>query len=329
MRDNKKGRIMTLKQLFKALALASGLLAAPALAHAEDLLKLAVGAPNNWDTCIPEVGQRAGIFAKHGLKLEILYTQGGGETMQAVISGSVDIGVAAGTQAVMGAYAKGAPVRILAAGTTGAGDLYWYVPANSPVKSFKDTDGKTAAYSTTGASTHLALLALIKHFGTSTKPVATGASAATLTAAMTGQVDVGWASPPFGLKELDEGKIRLIARGNDAPSTVDQTVRVHIVNANALKQKHDVMQRFMDAYRETYEFLYSDPRGVKIFSEYSKVPENLAVQIRDKFMPKAVESPEKVSGLQQIMADAITFKQLSAPLTQAQLADLIQIPPKH
>src|SRR3974390_782073 len=296
--------------------------------HTADLLKLAVGAPNNWDTCIPEVGQRAGIFAKHGLQLEILYTQGGGETMQAVISGSVDIGVAAGTQAVMGAYAKGAPVRILAAGATGAGTLYCDVPANSPVKSFQDTNGRTAAYSTTGASTHITLLALIKHFGTTTKPVATGASAATLTAGMTGQVDVGWASPPFGLQELQDGKIRLIARGNDAPSMVDQTVRVHIVNANAMKQKQDVMQRFMDAYRETYEFLYSDPRGVKIFSEYSKVPEKLALWIGDEFMPKAVESPDRVSGLEQIMADAITFKQLSAPLTQAPLADLIQIPPK-
>jgi NitT/TauT family transport system substrate-binding protein len=315
-------------RITRTFVLAGGLLALPGVSQAADQLKLAVGAPNNWDTCIPEVGQRAGIFAKYGLQLEILYTQGGGETMQAVISGSVDIGVAAGTQAVMGAYAKGAPVRILAAGTTGAGDLYWYV-ANSPIKSFKDTDGKTAGYSTTGASTHVTLLALMKHFGTTTKPIATGASAATLTAAMTGQVDVGWASPPFGLQELQDGKIRLIARGNDAPSMVDQTVRVHIVNANALKQKHDVMQRFMDAYRETYEFLYSDPRGVKIFSEYSKVPENLAIQIRDKFMPKAVESPEKVSGLDQIMADAITFKQLSAPLTRAQLADLIQIPPKR
>jgi len=307
----------------------TALLAAPLSAQAEDILRLAVGAPSNWDTSIPEIGQRAGIFAKHGLKLEILYTQGGGETMQAVISGSIDIGIAAGTQAVMGAFAKGAPVRILAAGTTGAGDLYWYVPANSPIRSFNDTNAKTAAYSTTGASTHIALLALIKHFGTTTKPVASGASAATLTATMTGQVDVGWASPPFGLKELQDGKIRLIARGNDAPSMVDQTVRVHIVNANVLKQKHDVIQRFMDAYRESYEFLYSDPRGVKIFSEYSKVPEALAIEIRDKFMPKDVESPDRVSGLTQIMADAIVFKQLSAPLTQEQLADLIQIPPKH
>lgn len=304
------------------------LAASPQLAQAEDTLRLAVGAPNNWDTSIPEIGQRAGIFAKHGLKLDILYTQGGGETMQAVISGSVDIGVAAGTQAVMGAFAKGAPVRILAAGTTGAGDLYWYVPADSPIKSFKDTNGKTAGFSTVGASTHIALLALIKHFGTSTKAVATGASAVTLTQVMSGQIDVGWASPPFGLQQLQDGKIRLIARGNDAPSMVDQTVRVHIVNANALKQRADVMKRFMAAYRESYEFLYTDPNGVRIFSEYSKVPEALAVQIRDTFMPKPVMSPDKVSGVDAVMADAITFKTLAAPLSQQQLSELIQIPPK-
>jgi NitT/TauT family transport system substrate-binding protein len=303
------------------------LAAAPSASFGADTLKLAVGAPNNWDTSIPEIGQRAGIFAKHGLNLEILYTQGGGETMQAVISGSVDIGIAAGTQAAMGAFAKGAPVRILAAGTTGAGDLYWYVPADSPIKSFADTNGKTAAFSTVGASTHIALLALVKHFGTTTKPVAAGASAVTLTQAMTGQIDVGWASPPFGLRELKEGKIRLIARGNDAPSMREQTVRVHIVNANTLIQRRDVIQRFMDAYRESYEFLYSDPRGVRIFSEYSKVPEDLALQIRDKFMPKLVLSPDKVSGVETIMADAITFKTLTAPLSQKQLADLIQIPP--
>ena len=296
-------------------------------AFATDVLKLAVGAPNNWDTCIPDVGQRAGIFEKHGVKLDILYTQGGGETMQAVISGSADIGIAAGTQSVMGAFAKGAPVRILAAGTTGAGDLYWYVPANSPIKNFADTNGKTAGYSTGGSSTHLTLLALIKHFGTSTKAVATGAGAVTFTEAMSGQIDIGWASPPFGLDALKDGRIRLIARGSDAPSTRDQTVRVHIVNADALSQRKDVMQRFMDAYRETYEFLYADPRGVQIYAQYSKVPEDLAVRIREEFMPKPVMSPDKVSGVDAIMQDAIAFKVLAKPLTQEQISEMIQIPP--
>jgi len=105
--------------------------------HAEDLLRLAVGAPNNWDSGIPGVGQRAGIFKKHGLELEILFTNGGGETLQAVISGSADIGIAAGTSGVFGAFVKGAPIRILLAGTTGASDLYWYVPASSSITNFK------------------------------------------------------------------------------------------------------------------------------------------------------------------------------------------------
>ena len=45
--------------------------------------------------------------------LDIVYTQGAGETQQAVISGSVDIGIAAGVMGVLSAYSKGAPVRII------------------------------------------------------------------------------------------------------------------------------------------------------------------------------------------------------------------------
>src|SRR5262249_61698928 len=98
-------------------------------ASAEDTLKLAVGQRGNWDTSISEVGQLAGIFKKHGLVLEIVYTSGAGETQQAVISGSVDIGVAAGVMGVFGAFSKGAPVRVISAETTGANDLYSYVRA--------------------------------------------------------------------------------------------------------------------------------------------------------------------------------------------------------
>ncbi|HEU5274855.1 MAG TPA: ABC transporter substrate-binding protein [Xanthobacteraceae bacterium] len=298
-------------------------------ARADDTLRLAIGAPNNWDTSVPDVGQRAGIFRKHGLNLEMLYTQGGGETMQAVISGSADIGIAAGTTGVLGAFAKGAPLRILAAGTTGASDLYWYVPASSPIKSFHDLNGKTAGYSTNGASTHTTLLALIKFYGVNAKAVASGASAVTLTQAMSGQIDVGWASPPFGLEQLQKGEIRIIARGSDVPSTHDQTVRVHIVNAGVLSQRHDVIRRFMQAYRESLDFLYDNPQGVKIFAQYAKVSEALAIRIRDEFLPKQAEQPDKVSGLDAITQDAITFKVLQAPLTKEQIAELVQIPPRN
>jgi NitT/TauT family transport system substrate-binding protein len=126
-----------------AAALAALLLAPPA--SADDVLKIAAGQRGSWETGISDLGQRAGIFKRHGLELQIVYTQGSGETQQAVISGSVDIGIAVGTFGALGAYAKGAPVRAIGATMTGANDLFWYVRADSPIRSFKDTAGKTVA----------------------------------------------------------------------------------------------------------------------------------------------------------------------------------------
>ena len=79
-------------------------------AFADDAIKLAVGARGNWETAAAELGQNAGFFKRRGIALEILYTQGSGETQQAVISGSVGIGVGLGTTSVMAAFAKGAPL---------------------------------------------------------------------------------------------------------------------------------------------------------------------------------------------------------------------------
>src|SRR5258706_982526 len=201
------------------LVLASG------AAFAEDTLKLAIGQGGKWETAAPELGQKVGIFKKHGLSLELLYTQGAGETLQAVISGSVDIGIGVGTAGVLGAFAKGAPVRAIANSMTGADDLFWYVPAASPIKSIKDAAGKTIAYSTTGSSTNLAVLAFMREFNVQAKPVATGSPSATFTQTMTGQVDIGWASPPVGVADLQQGRIRNAVPESDVPAVREQAVR--------------------------------------------------------------------------------------------------------
>src|SRR6202049_1111006 len=68
----------------------------PSHGLAAELLKIASPIRGSWEGAIPELGKQAGIFQKHGLDLDILYTQGGGETMQVVVSGSVDVGFGAG-----------------------------------------------------------------------------------------------------------------------------------------------------------------------------------------------------------------------------------------
>src|SRR3954469_6412878 len=186
-----------LRVLGCALASAATLLSA-GVASADDVLKVTIGQRGNWDTAIAQLGTKAGIFKKHGLELEMIYTSGSGETLQPVISGSVDLGLAVGTLGAIAAYAKGAPVRIIGAEATGAAD-YWYARTSSNIKTLKETTKKnTTAFSPTGSSTQSIVRPFVSEFAVKAKPMPTGNPAATLTAVMTDQVDIGWASPPFG-----------------------------------------------------------------------------------------------------------------------------------
>jgi NitT/TauT family transport system substrate-binding protein len=293
-------------------------------ARADDLLKVAIGQRGVYENSISEIGQQQGLFKKRGLALEILYTQGGGETQQAVISGAVDIGLGVGTLGALGAFAKGAPVRVLGATMRGAYE-FWYVPESSPIRNFKDAAGKTVAYSTNGASTNLIVLALQKHYGVTVKPVATGSPTSTLTQVMTGQIDVGWSAAPIAINALEEGKIRIVARGNDVPAFAGQTVRFIVVNAAALEQRPDVFRRYMQAYRDTLDWMYADPAAIKVYAQWAGISESVARRTRDDFIPRDNALPDRISGLDQAMADAVAYKFLGAPLSAADLSTLIQL----
>jgi len=312
----------------RGFALALMLVAVATAASAQDALKFAVGQRGNWDTSITEIGQRAGIFKKHGLVVEIVYTQGSGETQQAVISGSVDIGASIGMMGALSAFSKGAPVRIIGAEMTGSPDLFWYVRGDSPIKSFKDlTDKNTIAYSTVGASTHGIALAFIKQYDLKARPVATGSPPATLTSVMSGQIDVGWAAPPFGLDLLDQGRIRILGSGNDTVFK-DQTVRLIVTTVSTLQAKKPAIERFLKAYRETIDFMYDNPQALKIYAEWLNISDALAKRSRDDFFPRASLNPDRIIGLDIIVKDAVALKFTPTEMTKEQLAELIQIPPR-
>jgi NitT/TauT family transport system substrate-binding protein len=137
---------------------------------------------------------------------------------------------------------------------------------------------------------------------------------------------VGWAAPPFGLKEIEEGKIRVVAKATDAALVRGQTIRVIVANAQALDKKKDAIHRFLQGYRETIEHMYgSDPQVIKDYAEFVNIPEPLARKVRDEFFPKALLSPDQINGLDSLMEEAVTLKFIPASLTKAQQAELIQI----
>ena len=319
----------TFKHLAAAIGLAVPLALAAGAASAEDQLTIAIGQINNWENQAPTLGQDAGIFKKHGLVMKAVGTRGAGETIQAVISGSADIGAGVGAAGVMRAFSKGAPVRILAPMFTGTGDLYWYVKADSPIKTLKDAKPEnTIAYSTNGSSSNNIVVAFVQELGCKAKPTATGSPAGTLTATMSGQIDIGWAAPPFGLQEIKDGKIRIVAHGSDVPSLRGQTVRTLIVNADALKTKHDAIMRFMQAYRESVDWMYADPKAVEMYSAKIHKPVALLQELMEKYQPKAALQTDHFADLDGAVRDAVKLKFLEKPLTKEQLSELIQIPPR-
>jgi NitT/TauT family transport system substrate-binding protein len=313
----------------RRLAFAASLIAiAISQAIADETLKIASPQRGSWEGAIPELGKEAGIFSKHGLDLEMLYTQGGGETLQIVVAGAVDIGLSAGTLGTLGAYAKGAPVRIIAASSTGSREVFWFVPARSPLKSMREVNGQSIAYSTTGASSHINVLRFISEYGLKARPVATGDAASTLTQTMSGQVDIGWSVAPFVLDGIAKGEVRMIARASDLVAARAQTVRVQIINAQNLAQKKDLVARYLQAYNETVDWMYASPDALARYIAFSGLSESSVRQMLADFIPRESLQTGEIMGLEGSMQDAVQFKFLAAPLTDDQIKELIRIPPR-
>jgi NitT/TauT family transport system substrate-binding protein len=316
-----------MRTLFVAFVLAlCALNAVPA--SADDTLRVAVSLRGLWNTSVVELGQRSGIFKKHGLSLDIDYTQDPVETLQKVISGAADIGTPSGAAGAFAAFAKGAPLRIIGAETVSGAGLFWYVGADSAVRTLRDADGLTIAYSTSGSSSHAVLMALISQYGVKARPVATGGPAATLIEVMSGLTDVGWAAPPFGLTLAQHGKIRIVAHGADADVLRNRTVRVIIANAALIQERQPAVERFMRAYRETIDWMYADPAVFRHYAAFMGVSEDIMRRARDEFYPKAVLDPDVIHDVDAINAEAVRLGYMPAPLTPGQLAELLRIPPR-
>lgn len=311
--------------------LLAGLLAAPAVlsrpARAADAVKVAVGQRGAWDTSPCAFGDRLGYFRDAGLALELLYTGGGTETLQAVTSGGVDCGVGAGMLAILGAAARNGPVRILSSNFRGASDTFWYAKAESGIRSFKDAGGHSVAYSTTGSSSNLVSTRLLQLAGVaSARGVPTGDPVTTLTQVMSGQVDIGYSLPPIGFSDIEAGRLVFVGSGRDVPEFGDQTVRCLVATPDFVGPRREVAARFLQAYHRTIEWMYAEPQALDWFAEGANATPAQAQQARRDFYPRAAMQLGPPGNLALSEQQTIELKRMPRPLTEEQRARLIQVP---
>ena len=315
---------MTTKCKLVLLALCTvPLLAFSLAAAAADLIKVASGTPGDWDVSVSDFGQRQGIFKEKGLELTINYTDGSGATMQAVVSGSADIGIAIGVAGFLAPATKGAPLKMISANYTGAHDQLWYVRAAGPIHSFKDLkENNTVAYSTAGSSSNISGLAMLQQAGTKARMVATGGDTATMAQVMSGQIDVGYNTDGglgFGAQR---DQIRVIAKGEDLASFRNLTIRSIIANADDLARRRDAYVRYLQAYEQTIDWMYGagDAQALQWYADNKHVSVAEARRVRDLIYPKEALRLGPISQPELSIAQAVEFKRIDAPVSLEQFA---------
>ena len=106
----------------------------------------------------------------------------------------------------------------------------------------------------------------------------------------------------------------------------NQTVRVTIANVVDLARRRAVYDRFVKAYREAIDWMYSDPRAIEAFARYAAITPAMAQRVRDQFYPMTMLQLDRVEGMAELMQDAIAFKYIPATLNQQQFDELLQLP---
>ena len=97
-----------------------------------------------------EMGKRLGIFRRNGIDLEVVYVNSGSLLNQALISGTFDVSLSQGSEAML-AKLRGADMRIVAVIANHFNHVYLAAPS---ITSFKQLKGKKVAVSRFGSGSH-------------------------------------------------------------------------------------------------------------------------------------------------------------------------------
>jgi NitT/TauT family transport system substrate-binding protein len=276
------------------------------------------------------VAQEKGFYRENNIDVDAVFTRGGGENVQAVVSGDAQIGLGTGTLAVMSAFVKKAPIKIAAAEITGL-DAFWYVQSATPIRRIEDLAGKKIAFSRPGSSTHMGALAIADQVkaggGKSPEPVSLGGIPEVYTAVRTGQADSGWSVPPFQLDRVEKGELRVVVRGEDLSALKHITPRVHFLNNEFAAKNPDAVRGFFRAHQRALDYMFAnktDTAKIWIRRADLKFPESAILQTWDYYSREAM-ALKPIRGLKETMEDGIRNKFLTKPLTDSELKALIDL----
>ncbi len=244
-----------MRNALKFVVLALTLCAAAIASSRAETLHVGKASPTSPAMLPVDVGKEVGIFAKHGLDIEIFVFQGGAKLHQGATAGAIDIGIGAGPELAF--VAKGSPEIAIANPVGPPVFLGIIVPYATPARTADDLRGKRIAITTVNSLTYWLALELARSHGwgpDGVTPVAIGSEYVGHVAAFrTHAVDAAIDPVAFGF-QMEEQKIgRLLVPvssyvGNMSAATIFASNR--LVHDNP-----DAIRRFLVAWFETVDFM--------------------------------------------------------------------------
>lgn len=306
-------------------AVSSTLLIGTALAQPLEKVRVAVSFLGLWTSSQPTFCRDRGEFRKAGLDVDVLSTRGGSENVQAVLTKAADIGYGAGIASVFAAAMRGAKIKIISSNFNGQSDSFFYVRADSPIKSVADIPGKTIAYTRPGAASEALLLALKTEKKIDFKTVSGGAMDAIYAMTMTRQIDVGYSVPPFGIDAVRKGEIRAIFDGDVVVSQRDVVSRVNIANADFVKDRREVGTRFLKVLSQCISWMYENKaEAAKIYAALNRIDDDIASRSLI-YYPQSNMALTPLRGFDAAIKQAIADKFIDKAPTEEQIKNLVDL----
>jgi ABC-type nitrate/sulfonate/bicarbonate transport system substrate-binding protein len=252
-------------------------------AAAADTLRVAKATGNAFAFVPLDVGQRVGIFAKHGLAIDgkVEFT-GGARLHQALAAGSVDIGLGSGVDLAF--VAKGSPVKGVAALAGPPLEMVIAVKADGPVKTEDDLKGRLIGVSSPTALTGWLVGELGRRHGWGPNGIDRSFS---------GSVPARWAALKLGEIEgtaVDIGTA-LQAQRNGLARVVTsfgekvKDFHVHVIFAtnDLIKNKPEQLRSFLAAWFESVAWMRAHKaETVEIAADVLHVDRDIAEHVYDR-----------------------------------------------
>ncbi len=228
------------------------------------------------------VADKLGLFKKHGLNVTIADFTGGSKLSQAMVAGSIDIGVGAGTE--MAFVSKGAPIIAVCDDAPPIPFIGIAVPWDSPIHTIDQLKGKKIGISSAGSLTDWLARELAHHQGWGpdgvTRVAIGNGAAAVLAAFRTNAIDadISVTSNIFNWEEKKEGRLLIPVSkyvGNIAAGTIYATQ--HLIATDP-----DALRGFLAAWLETIDYMTKHKaETVKIESEITGYSESVMAKEYD------------------------------------------------